>query len=123
MHCVRSLPVHVRLFLFAFRCLCLLLVGLRHCVPIDFPLSLVVHPKVWKPETVLIEMDKAIDADDVYAHIEVSRDEVKVEEKIEAAMKEENVEMKYFWGSTSYYVVDLPFNLDSMPSNYEGFRD
>ncbi|KAJ1407529.1 Rossmann-like alpha/beta/alpha sandwich fold [Sesbania bispinosa] len=78
---------------------------------------------VWKPETVLIEMDKAIDADDVYAHIEVSRDEVKVEEKIEAAMKEENVEMKYFWGSTLYYIADLPFNVDSLPSNYGGFRD
>ncbi|KAJ1380016.1 Rossmann-like alpha/beta/alpha sandwich fold [Sesbania bispinosa] len=65
-----------------------------------------------KPETVLVELDKAIDVDDVYAHIEVSHDEVKAEEKIEAAMKEENMEMKYFWGSTLYNFDDLPFKLD-----------
>ncbi|KAJ1438242.1 Rossmann-like alpha/beta/alpha sandwich fold [Sesbania bispinosa] len=79
--------------------------------------------RVGKPETVLVELEKAIGANYVYAHIEVSHDEVKAEEKIEAAMKEENVEMKYFWGSTLYHVDDLPFKLDGMPSNYGGFRD
>lgn len=38
-------------------------------------------------------------------------------------MKEENVEVKYFWGSTLYHVEDLPFKLEDMPSNYGGFRD
>jgi deoxyribodipyrimidine photolyase len=38
-------------------------------------------------------------------------------------MKEENVEVKYFWGSTLYHVEDLPFNLEDMPPNYGGFRD
>ncbi|MCI58776.1 blue-light photoreceptor PHR2-like, partial [Trifolium medium] len=46
-----------------------------------------------------------------------------MEEKIEGKMKEENVEVKYFWGSTLYHVEDLPFNLEDMPSNYGGFRD
>ncbi|KHN03717.1 Blue-light photoreceptor PHR2 [Glycine soja] len=53
----------------------------------------------------------------------VSHDEAKAEEKVEAAMKEENVEVKYFWGSTLYHVDDLPFQLEDMPSNYGGFRD
>ncbi|XP_057422748.1 blue-light photoreceptor PHR2 [Lotus japonicus] len=79
--------------------------------------------RVGKPETVLVELAKAVGADAVYAHREVSHDEVKAEEKIEAAMKEENVEVKYFWGSTLYHVEDLPFQLEDMPSNYGGFRD
>lgn len=79
--------------------------------------------RVGKPEKVLVELAKAVGADAVYAHREVSHDEVKSEERIEAAMKEENVEVKYFWGSTLYHVEDLPFRLEEMPSNYGGFRD
>ncbi|KAF1878832.1 hypothetical protein Lal_00047504 [Lupinus albus] len=79
--------------------------------------------RVGKPETVLVELAKAIGADAIYAHREVSHDEVKMEEKIEGVMKEENVEVKYFWGSTLYHVDDLPFKLEDMPTNYGGFRD
>ncbi|XP_015891987.1 blue-light photoreceptor PHR2 [Ziziphus jujuba] len=79
--------------------------------------------RIGKPETVLVELAKAIGADAVYAHREVSHDEVKAEERIEAAMKEENVEVKYMWGSTLYHIDDLPFKLEDMPSNYSGFRE
>ncbi|GLU16831.1 hypothetical protein SLE2022_332450 [Rubroshorea leprosula] len=79
--------------------------------------------RVGKPETVLAELAKAIGADAIYAHGEVSHDEVKAEEKIEAAMKEEGVEVKYFWGSTLYHLDDLPFKLEDMPTNYGGFRE
>ncbi|OVA02633.1 DNA photolyase [Macleaya cordata] len=79
--------------------------------------------RIGKPETVLVELAKAIGADAIYAHKEVSHDEVKSEEKIEAAMKEEGVEVKYFWGSTLYHVDDLPFKLEEMPSNYGGFKE
>ncbi|KAJ7972971.1 Blue-light photoreceptor PHR2 [Quillaja saponaria] len=79
--------------------------------------------RIGKPETVLVELAKAIGADAVYAHREVSHDEVKAEERIEAAMKEENVEVKYLWGSTLFHVDDLPFKLEDMPSNYGGFRE
>lgn len=53
----------------------------------------------------------------------MSSDEVKAEGKIEAAMKDEGVEVKYFWGSTLYHLDDLPFSLEDMPSNYSGFRE
>jgi deoxyribodipyrimidine photolyase len=79
--------------------------------------------RIGQPETVLVELAKAIGADAVYAHREVSHDEVKAEEKIESAMKEENVEVKYFWGSTLYHLDDLPFKVEDMPSNYGGFKE
>ncbi|KAM0969845.1 hypothetical protein ACFX15_017436 [Malus domestica] len=79
--------------------------------------------RIGKPDTVLMELAKAIGADTIYAHIEVSRDKVKEEEKIEAAMKEENMEVKYFWGSTLYHAHDLPFMLEDMPTKYGDFRE
>lgn len=79
--------------------------------------------RIGKPETVLVELAKTIGADAIYAHREVSHDEVKSEDRIESAMKEENVEVKYFWGSTLYHMDDLPFKLEDMPTNYGGFRE
>ncbi|GFY98698.1 photolyase/blue-light receptor 2 [Actinidia rufa] len=79
--------------------------------------------RIGKPETVISELAKEIGADAVYAHREVSHDEVKAEEKIEAAMKEEGIEVKYSWGSTLYHVDDLPFKLEEMPTHYGGFKE
>ncbi|KAG9447839.1 hypothetical protein H6P81_013967 [Aristolochia fimbriata] len=79
--------------------------------------------RIGKPASVLLEMAKAVGAEAVYAHREVSHDEVRAEERIEEVMKEEGVETKYFWGSTLYHIDDLPFKLEDMPSNYGGFRE
>ncbi|XP_076921090.1 blue-light photoreceptor PHR2-like [Bidens hawaiensis] len=79
--------------------------------------------RVGKPEKVLAELVKEIGADGVYMHREVSNDEVKGEHKIESVLKDEGVEVKYFWGSTLYHVDDLPFKLEDMPTNYGGFRE
>ncbi|KAK8650672.1 hypothetical protein V6N13_140300 [Hibiscus sabdariffa] len=79
--------------------------------------------RVGNPESVLVELAKAIGADAIYAHREVSNDEVKAEERVETAMKEEGVEVKYFWGSTLFHVDDLPFKLEDMPTDYGGFKD
>ncbi|KAF6155560.1 hypothetical protein GIB67_004554 [Kingdonia uniflora] len=79
--------------------------------------------KIGNPEVVLVELAKAVGADAVYVHKEISAGEVRGEEKIEAAMKEEGVEVKYFWGSTLHHVDDLPFKLDDMPSSYGGFKE
>ncbi|RWR94177.1 blue-light photoreceptor PHR2 [Cinnamomum micranthum f. kanehirae] len=79
--------------------------------------------RIGRPESVIIELAKAVGAEAVYLQREVSRDEVRTEERIEAAMKEEGVEVKYFWGSTLYHLDDLPFKLEEMPSNYGGFKE
>ncbi|KAF8047858.1 hypothetical protein N665_2799s0006 [Sinapis alba] len=79
--------------------------------------------RVGKPEAVLVELAKEIGADAIYAHREVSHDEVKAEVKIETAMKEEGVEVKYYWGSTLYHLDDLPFKIEELPSNYGAFKD
>lgn len=78
--------------------------------------------RVGRPEEVLPEMAKAVGAEAVYAHREASREEVKSEERIEAAMKEEGVELKHFWGSTLFHVDDLPFKLEDMPMTHVDFN-
>ncbi|CAA7399892.1 unnamed protein product [Spirodela intermedia] len=79
--------------------------------------------RIGRPETVLGELVRAVGADALYAHQEVSHDEVRTEERVGKAMEEEGVEVKYFWGSTLYHIEDLPFDLQQMPSNYGGFRE
>ncbi|XP_071716399.1 blue-light photoreceptor PHR2-like [Rutidosis leptorrhynchoides] len=79
--------------------------------------------RIGKPETVISELVKEVGAEAVYAHREVSNDEVKGEGKIENALKDEGVEIKYFWGSTLYHIEDLPFKLDEMPTKYAEFRE
>ncbi|KAJ4764521.1 Blue-light photoreceptor PHR2 [Rhynchospora pubera] len=79
--------------------------------------------RVGRPETVLPELAKAVGADGVFAHREVSRDEVKTEERVEKTLEKEGIEIKYFWGSTLYHIEDLPFDLEQMPTNYGGFRE
>ncbi|XP_058077841.1 blue-light photoreceptor PHR2 [Magnolia sinica] len=79
--------------------------------------------RIGRPETVLAEMARAVGAEAVYMQREVSKDEVRTEERIESALKEDGVEVKYFWGSTLYHLDDLPFKLEDMPSNFGGFRE
>ena len=79
--------------------------------------------RIGRPESVLVELVRAVGADAVYMHQEVSKDDVQAEERVEKMMEEEGVEVKYFWGSTLYHLEDLPFDLQEMPSNYGGFRE
>lgn len=79
--------------------------------------------RVGRPEDVLLQLARAAGADALYAHQEVTREELQTEEKVAAALKEVGVETKLFWGSTLYHVEDLPFGLHSMPTNYGGFKD
>ncbi|KAI7757396.1 hypothetical protein M8C21_001925, partial [Ambrosia artemisiifolia] len=78
---------------------------------------------IGKPETVITEFVKAVGAEAIYTHNEVSFDEVKGEKKLEMRLKDEGVDVKYFWGSTLYHVDDLPFKLEGMPTNCGGFRE
>ncbi|MCO5597039.1 hypothetical protein L7F22_051113 [Adiantum nelumboides] len=79
--------------------------------------------RVGKPEEILVTLAKSIGADALYAHQEVSCEEVASEKKVSAALQEEGVDVKYFWGSTLFHADDLPFKLEEMPITYSGFRE
>ncbi|XP_031486862.2 blue-light photoreceptor PHR2-like, partial [Nymphaea colorata] len=79
--------------------------------------------RIGRPEKVLVELARNVGAEAVFAHREVAHEEVKAEAAVEAALAEEGVETKWFWGSTLFHLDDLPFKLEEMPANYGGFRD
>jgi len=79
--------------------------------------------RIGKPEEVLRNLARSVGASAVFAHQEVTYEELQVENRVGAALKEEGVELKTFWGSTLYHMEDLPFKLEEMPSNYGSFRE
>ncbi|CAN6467719.1 unnamed protein product [Victoria cruziana] len=79
--------------------------------------------RVGKPEQVLVELARNAGTDAVFAHREATNGEVKAEAAVEAALAEEGVETKWFWGSTLFHLDDLPFKLEQMPANFGGFRE
>ncbi|GBG83833.1 hypothetical protein CBR_g37632 [Chara braunii] len=79
--------------------------------------------RIGKPEEVIGKLAREVGAEAVYAHQEVTHEELEMEERVAATLKEEGIETKYSWGSTLYHLEDLPFKLEDMPSNYGGFRE
>lgn len=79
--------------------------------------------RVGKPEEVLLSLAKAIGADALYAHQEVSYEGMQSEKKVIAALREEGVDTKYFWGSTLFHLDDLPFKLEDIPATYSSFHE
>lgn len=79
--------------------------------------------RVGKPEEVLLNLAKAIGADALYAHQEVSYEGMQSEKKISAALLEEGVDIKYFWGNTLFHVDDLPFKVEDLPATYSAFHE
>ncbi|KAH7372536.1 hypothetical protein KP509_17G008500 [Ceratopteris richardii] len=79
--------------------------------------------RVGKPEEVLVSLASSIGADAIYAHQEIACQEVASEKRVSAALQEQGVEVKYFWGSTLFHVEDLPFKVEEMPITYSGFRE
>ncbi|GAQ87857.1 photolyase/cryptochrome [Klebsormidium nitens] len=79
--------------------------------------------RIGKPEEVLADLARKTGAKTLFAHQEVTHEELQSERKVCAALKDAGVQAKFFWGSTLYHIDDLPFKLESMPSNYAGFRE
>ena len=60
---------------------------------------------------------------DVVFQKEVTFEEVKVEDEIEAFCKNKNIKINKTWGATLYHIQDLPFkNIGLVPDTYTSFR-
>ena len=79
--------------------------------------------RVGKTEEVLVNLAKTIGADGLYAHQEVSRNDIEEEKKVTCALENEGVDVKYFWGNTLFHMDDLPFKIKDMPSTYTDFLE
>eukprot|EP00249_Psilotum_nudum_P015654 c25449_g1_i1 orf=499-1554(+) len=78
--------------------------------------------RVGKPDEVLLTLAKCTGADVLYAHQEVSYEEIHMENQVIETLKAEGIGNEFLWGGTLIHVSDLPFSLDEIPTAYVGFR-
>jgi deoxyribodipyrimidine photolyase len=78
--------------------------------------------RVGRPEAVLPQLARATGAAAVYAHAEVTAEELALERRVGAALESAGAPLRPLWGSTLHHVDDLPFAVADMPANYGAFR-
>ncbi|MFD2532878.1 DASH family cryptochrome [Gracilimonas halophila] len=72
-----------------------------------------------KPEELIPELIQQHDIDLAFAHKEITRDEIVIEN---ALMEKLDKKLVLFWGSTLYHINDLPFSRNEIPDVFTNFR-
>ncbi|MEL6651022.1 MAG: DASH family cryptochrome [Bacteroidota bacterium] len=75
-----------------------------------------------KPEKALIEVAQKYGAGGVFAHQEVTDEEVSVEQELEKQLFAAGLGFELYWGSTLYHLSDLPMPIRSLPEIFTSFR-
>jgi deoxyribodipyrimidine photo-lyase len=76
-----------------------------------------------RPEEVLPEVVRQVDADEVLMYQEIGTEERETEDAIKDALAETDATPGFFWGKTLYHIADLPFDgPDDIPDVYTNFR-
>lgn len=72
-----------------------------------------------KPEELIPELVQNYDIDLVFAHKEITREEIQVED----ALKEKlGTQLVFSWGSTLFHINDIPFTREEIPDIFTNFR-
>jgi deoxyribodipyrimidine photo-lyase len=75
-----------------------------------------------RPERVVPAVAARVDADAVYFHVWPSPEEAGVEAGVRAALQEDGVAARRYWGHTLYHVNDLPDGYRGISDTYTAFR-
>ena len=76
-----------------------------------------------RPETVLPELVRRVEADEVLMYQEIGTEERNTEDAVKNALAETDASPGFFWGKTLYHIADLPFDgPDDIPDVYTHFR-
>ena len=75
-----------------------------------------------KPEETLPEIAKTYEATAVFAHQEVTSEELKVEQRLESRLFPLGISMEWYWGATLFHLNDLPMPVASLPEIFTHFR-
>lgn len=75
-----------------------------------------------KPEELLPALAQEIKASWVFAHKEITDEEIRVEKSLETALFKAGITMEMYWGSTLYHPEDLPMPVRSLPDIFTKFR-
>ncbi len=75
-----------------------------------------------KPEEVLPALVAEGEIEAVFAHKEVTAEEVQVETAVENALFKAGISLNLYWGSTLYHLEDLPMPMNALPDVFTQFR-
>jgi deoxyribodipyrimidine photo-lyase len=76
-----------------------------------------------RPEDVLPDLVRAVDANEVCLFEEVGTEEKEVEDAVLEEVRETDAVMAFFWGKTLYHIDDIPFEEPAdIPDVYTQFR-
>lgn len=75
-----------------------------------------------KPEAEIPTLAKALQADAVYWHEEVTSEELAVDAAIEQQLTQLKIGYEVYWGATLYHPDDLPFKVSQLPKVFTSFR-
>lgn len=75
-----------------------------------------------RPERVVAAVAAAVDADAVHLHTSPCPEEAGVEGATRAALREDGVDARRYWGHTLYHVNDLPDGYRNVSDTYTTFR-
>ncbi|WOD38363.1 DASH family cryptochrome [Nodosilinea sp. E11] len=78
--------------------------------------------RVGQPEAIIPDLVKAHKVEAVYWHEEVTTEERRVEQAVEAKLATMGCKATVYWGSTLYHPDNLPFGIDRLPEVFTQFR-
>jgi len=79
--------------------------------------------RVGNPAVVLADLVRESGAEAIYASKEVTQEETDTESDLSKRLKPLNVDLRLFWQSTLYHVLDLPFEIARLPEVFTQFRN
>ncbi|MEQ8523632.1 DASH family cryptochrome [Gracilimonas sp.] len=75
--------------------------------------------RIGKPEEILPDVIEKHGIDLLFAHKEITREEIDVEEKIKQSVGDK---LNFVWGSTLFHINDIPFTKNEIPDIFTQFR-
>jgi deoxyribodipyrimidine photo-lyase len=78
--------------------------------------------RVGNPAELIPQLAQEYQVNEVYHHREVSFEETKISEELEAALWKIKLNLKHFIGHTLYHKEDLPFPIKDIPDSFAVFK-
>lgn len=75
-----------------------------------------------KPEEIIPKFCKDHGIGAVYWHGEVTAEEIRVEKRLKRALRQRDIQVKTFWGTTLHDPEELPFGIPKVPEVFTQFR-
>ena len=78
--------------------------------------------RIGEPEKIIAQLAETYNADYVYTSKEIAPEETRIESSLSKRLKISNIDIKLFWMDTLSPIMDLPFPIFKLPSDFDQFH-